>query len=289
MSTDRISPTAYYTAHVWCQNGLSHPALDTHRGAAMFLALRPIMRVGRAFTGGVALEEMLLQRHLLIDHLLSTAIESGRVGQVLEIAAGMSGRGLRFAQKYADRGLVYVEGDLPVMAARKRSRLTAAGLERPGHHVVALDILKDEGPDSLGAATAGLFDRSQGIAVITEGLLSYFDTPATQGLWRRLAAFVAPFKDDLYLSDLHLGAREKARSIEVFLRGLGVFARGRIHTHFTRLSEVAPALAQQGFARTIVHRPADWQARLSLPGTGGLEVVQVIEATTRRSDAIAGM
>jgi O-methyltransferase involved in polyketide biosynthesis len=193
----------------------------------------------------------------------------------------LSGRGLRFARKYGDRGLVYVEGDLPGMAAQKRSRLARAGLDQPNHHVVALDILKDDGPGSVGGATAGLFDHKKGIAVITEGLLSYFDTPTTEGLWRRLAAFVAPFQDDVYLSDLHLGARANVPAVAVFLRMLGVFARGRIHMHFAQARDVAPALARQGFAHVTVHRPVDWQARLSLPGTGGLEVVQVLEATTR--------
>src|SRR5581483_12294560 len=61
-STARVSPTAYYTGHVWCRNGLSHPALDTREGAALFTMLRPVMLAGRAVTRGVALEEMLLQR-----------------------------------------------------------------------------------------------------------------------------------------------------------------------------------------------------------------------------------
>jgi O-methyltransferase involved in polyketide biosynthesis len=281
VSTSRISPTAYYTGHVWCRNGLSDPALDTREGALLFAALRPIMRAGRALTGGVALEEMLLQRHIIIDHLLSRAVESGRVGQVLEIAAGMSGRGLRFARRYGDAGLVYVEGDLPAMAARKRSRLAAAALHVPRHHVVALDVLADDGPLSLAEATRDLFDRGKGIAVITEGLLVYFDTPTTERLWRRLADFVAPFADDVYLADTHLGERMDLPAVRAFREMLRVFARGRTHVHFVRESQVAPALGRQGFGRVTVHHPVDWAAALSLPGVGRMEVVQVLEASTR--------
>lgn len=281
MSTARISPTAYYTGHVWSRNGLSDPALDTREGAVLFAALRPIMRVGRALTGGVALEEMLLQRHLIIDHLLSQAVESGRIGQVLEIAAGMSGRGLRFARRYGDAGLVYVEGDLPAMAARKRSRLAATALSRPGHHVVALDVLADGGPLSLAEATRDVFDRGKGIAVITEGLLAYFDTPTVERLWRRLADFVAPFADDVYLADTHMGAHMNLPAVRVFKQMLRVFARGTTHIHFARESQVAPALGRQGFGSVTVHHPAVWAAALSLPGAGGMEAVQVLEATTR--------
>jgi O-methyltransferase involved in polyketide biosynthesis len=281
VSTARISPTAYYTGHVWCRNGLSDPALDTREGAVLFAALRPVMRVGRALTGGVALEEMLLQRHLIIDRLLARAVESGRVGQVLEIAAGMSGRGLRFARRHGGAGLVYVEGDLPAMAARKRSRIAAAGLTLPRHHVVAIDVLTDGGPLSLAEATGALFDRSKGIAVITEGLLAYFDTPTTERLWHRLAGFVAPFVDDVYLSDSHLGQRMNVPAVRVFRQMLRVFARGKTHVHFARESQIAPALARQGFVRVTVHHPVDWAAELSLPGVGGMEAVQVLEASTR--------
>jgi O-methyltransferase involved in polyketide biosynthesis len=288
VSTARISPTAYYTGHVWCRNGLSDPALDTAEGAILFSLARPIMRVGRAMTGGVAVEEMLLQRHRIIDEILSRAIERGRVGQVLEIAGGMSGRGLRFSKRYGAHGerpdqggLVYVEGDLPGMAERKRMSLAAAGLTSQHHRVVPLDILADSGPEALDAATRGLFDSSKGIAVVTEGLLPYFDTPTTEGVWRRIARFVAPFSSNLYLSDLHLGGNLDVAAVKVFRQMLNVFARGRTHVHFRTASEVAPALAKQGFAHTRVHRPRDWARQLALPGTEGLEMVQVLEASTQ--------
>ena len=58
---------------------------------------------------------MLLARHHLIDHRLHAAIESGRVGQVIEVAAGLSPRGWRFASRYGSR-LTYLEADLPATA-----------------------------------------------------------------------------------------------------------------------------------------------------------------------------
>jgi O-methyltransferase involved in polyketide biosynthesis len=282
VSTERISPTAYYTGHVWARNGMSDPTLDTAEGVALFTALRPMMRVGRALTGGVALEEMLLQRHRLIDHLRAKAIADAGVRQVLEIAGGLSGRGIRFAGRYGDLGLIYVEGDLPAMAERKRERLAAAGLRRPGHHVVALDVLADSGPLSIVEATAGgLFDREQGIAIITEGLLPYFDDATAAQVWRRLAGFAAPFHSDVYLSDLYLRGPRAVAAVKAFERMLAIFARGRTHTHFAREQDVAPAMARMGFARTAVHHPKDFAKVLPLPGVGGMEVVQVLEASTR--------
>lgn len=193
----------------------------------------------------------------------------------------MSGRGVRFSGRYASAGVVYVEGDLPAMAARKRSRLASAGLTRPNHHVVALDILAGDGPLSLPEATRGLFNREKGIAIVTEGLLPYFDGATAARLWRRLADFASPFAADVYLSDLYLSGRANVGAVRVFRGMLSVFARGRTHLHFARKSEVAPALARAGFARTVVHRPRDFAQRLHLPGIDGLEVVQVLEASTR--------
>ena len=114
--SDAIGPTAHYTAHVWARNGMSHPALTTSTGRVLFNATRPTMAVSKAM-GGVTLEEFLLARHRLIDHLLDAAIEEGRVGQVLEIACGLSPRGWRFAGRFGDQ-IDYVEADLPAMAAR---------------------------------------------------------------------------------------------------------------------------------------------------------------------------
>src|SRR6187455_3287990 len=100
--SDAISPTAHYTGHVWGRNGLSHPELATVEGRVLFDALAPAMAASRAL-GGPTLEGLLLARHRIIDDLLSSAIEDGRVKQVIEVACGMSPRGWRFAQRFGDR------------------------------------------------------------------------------------------------------------------------------------------------------------------------------------------
>ncbi|MEM9489817.1 MAG: DUF1365 family protein [Myxococcota bacterium] len=124
-----VSPTALYTGHVWYHYGLSHPAFATWRGQLMFRALQPANRLALAM-GGSSLEAMLLARHRVIDHLLDSAIERGEIVQVVEIAAGLSPRGYRFARRHSRRGLLYIEGDLPGMCTRKR-RILRAALRRP--------------------------------------------------------------------------------------------------------------------------------------------------------------
>src|SRR4051794_28241533 len=115
---DAISPTAHYTGHVWVRNGLSHPELATVEGRAFYAALTPLMMFSRA-SGGPTLEGGLVARHRVIDELLARAIDDGSVGQVVEVAAGMSPRGWRFSRRYED-AITYVEADLQGMAERKR-------------------------------------------------------------------------------------------------------------------------------------------------------------------------
>ena len=98
-SGDNISPTAHYTGEVWQRAGLSHPWLGTREGRVMVDALHPLMVVSGKL-GGPSLESYLLARHRAIDALLTDAVEHHSVGQVIEIAAGMSARGWRFANRY---------------------------------------------------------------------------------------------------------------------------------------------------------------------------------------------
>ena len=202
-SGDNISPTAHYTGEVWRRAGLSHPWLGTREGRIMVDALHPLMVVSGAL-GGPSLESYLLARHRAIDALLTDAVEGHGVSQVIEIAAGMSARGWRFANRYGDR-LTYVEADLPAMAARKRRALERIGSLSDAHRVAEIDALRDDGPGSLAELAAEL-DPGAGLAVVTEGLLGYLATDAVLALWRRIAATLQTFPAGRYVSDLHLGS-----------------------------------------------------------------------------------
>ena len=242
----RISPTAHYTSFVWHRNQLSYPALATREGWVMFHALRPMTFCYR-MVGGPSLEQMLLARHLIIDELLERAITSGRVGQVVEVAAGLSPRGVGFVHRHEE--LVYVEGDLPGMAARKRRRLTNAGLMGANHHVVDLDALADDGECSIAAVGDRLLDPDVGTAVITEGLLGYFASDLVTAIWGRFADFLAGYPTGLYLSDLNLGKSAALPGVKLFRRLLSMVARGEVHLHFDGAAQASGALMDCGFAR----------------------------------------
>lgn len=278
-SSDAISPTAHYTGYVWYRHGLSHPGLVTPEGRALYHAMRPL-NFGSRRLGGPTLEGFLLARHRAIDALLDQAIESGAVSQVIEVAAGLSPRGWDFARRYGKR-IHYIEADLPHMAQRKRQRLAAAGLETPQHRVVALDALADDGELSL-AALAQSLDPEQGLAIITEGLLNYFDTAAVRGMWRRFATVLKSFKKGVYFSDLHLASDNHSAQTRAFGRLLGGFVRGRVHLHFGSVAEAETALRRRGFGTARLMAPEPQAMARGVIDRKGASLVKVIKAGTQR-------
>ncbi len=278
LDSSRISPTAHYTGFVWCRNGISHPVFETRRGWLLFNALRPMNFVYQKL-GGATLEGMLLARHQVIDQLLVEAIESGRVGQVIEVAAGLSPRGYRFSRRYRDIGLRYVEGDLPDMVEQKRAVLAAGGLSGDNHWLVELNALSDDGPNSIKAVGAELLDPSVGTAVITEGLLGYFSPEDVRGMWRRFASFLSDYPQGVYLSDLNIGEDTGSlRGTKTFQKMLSVFARGQVYVHFDQAAEAAAELEQAGFATAELHDPKVFAEQLQLSHQSERTVIRVIEA-----------
>jgi O-methyltransferase involved in polyketide biosynthesis len=253
-SRERVGPTAHYTGYVWARNGLSHPQLETREGRVLFDSLQPAMLTSSAL-GGPTLEAYLLARHHALDALLERAIDAGEVSQVIEVAAGLSPRGWRFARRYGER-IVYVESDLPAMAARKRAALERIGSLGPSHRVVEIDALRgDDGPGSLASIAADLH-HGEGLAIVTEGLLGYLPTDAVRGLWRRFARTLGGFPAGLYISDLHLGGAVTP-PVRAFRLALSAFVRGRVYLHFTDAAEAEQELVVAGFRDARVQAAAD--------------------------------
>lgn len=269
----RISPTAHFTGYVWYRNGLGDPALRTRAGQLLVTAFSPIDRAAR-LAGGPALEDMLLGRHRAIDERLELAVERGEVQQVLEVAAGLSPRGLRFTRRHGQR-LFYVEGDLPAMARRKRQALARTDEPAGSHHlVVEVDALADDSPRSLAAVADRFFDPSRGLAIVTEGLLNYFDRASVEAMWSRIAGVLSRFRHGLYLSDLHLGDDiERVRGARWFAALLSLFARGRVHFHYADSGQAGRALLAAGFAEARFFPAGQTGARATPP-------VRILEAST---------
>ncbi len=279
MGSERISPTAHYTGYTWFHHGLSHPALVTREGRLFHAAVEPVAAISRRL-GLPTLEGLLLARHHAIDRRLTGAIESGAVGQVIEVAAGLSPRGWDFSRRFGDR-LTYIEADLPAMANRKRALLREAGLETPAHRVVALDALADEGELSL-SRLADQLDPSLGLAIITEGLINYFPTEDVRGMWGRFAKTLRRFPEGLYLSDLHLATDNLGLLVQLGTRALSTFVRGSVHLHFDSVDAAVEALRDAGFTQAELIQPAPQPGRTGAVDAAGARMVRIVQAHTHR-------
>ncbi len=239
-----ISPTAHYTGYVWARNELSPPELATLEGRVLFESLRAPTVISGVLGGGT-LETYLLARHRAIDVLLERAVGEHGVTQVIEVAAGMSGRGLRFTERHGE-DLLYIEADLPAMAARKRRALARLRADSQRHRVHELDALRESGPGSLVELVQEL-DPGAGLAIVTEGLLGYLEPADVRQLWSRFARALARFSAGVYISDIHIGELQDLR-VKAFRLLLAAFVRGRVHLHFGSEEEVVRALIATGFA-----------------------------------------
>jgi O-methyltransferase involved in polyketide biosynthesis len=271
---ETISPTAHYTGYVWFAHGHSHEAFATTTGRVMYHALRgPNLVAHRVRLP--TLEGMLLARHRLIDLRLALAIETGAIGQVVEVAAGLSPRGWRFRKRYGDR-ITYVEADLPGMIAHKRRILASLGGETATHRTVEIDALTDAGPASIGAICKTL-DPERGTAIITEGLVNYFDTPTLLGMWRRFATALREFPSSLHLSDLILRHDNQSPLVTGFGWLLSAFVRGKVHMHFDSVDEAERALVQCGLPGVLLD-PREFAEELPDLEPEGAGRVRIIEA-----------
>lgn len=270
---ETISPTAHYTGYVWFAHGHSHEAFATRTGRLMYQALRAPNAAAHA-VGLPTLEGMLLARHRLIDLRLAHAIEAGEVSQIVEVAAGLSPRGWRFRTRYGDR-ITYVEADLPAMIQNKRRVLAELGGETAHHKTVEIDALRDDGPHSIDAIGATL-DPDRGTAIITEGLINYFDRAIVTAMWKRFAHALARFPRGIYLSDIMLRDDNGGPLVGTFSMLLGAFVRGKVHLHFANAEDVESTLASCGFDGLVLDPRA-----FELPNleTAGASHVRIIEAS----------
>lgn len=239
-----------------------------HRGSALPLA------ASKAF-GGPTLDGLLLARHRIIDSILDDLVRGG-VSQVVEVACGMSPRGWRFTEQFGE-ALTYVETDLPGMAQRKRDALARMGSLTDRHRVAGLDVLQEGGPDSLEALVETL-DPAEGLAIVTEGLLTYLDDDTVNALWTRLATALGRFEKGVYLSDLRFAKGDRGLPERAFDVILGAFVRGKVHAYRGDEATAEAALRSAGFEETQLHRGGEHPAAADVHGDPGASVVCIIEA-----------
>jgi O-methyltransferase involved in polyketide biosynthesis len=267
-NSEKIGPTAHYTAYVWHRFGFPHAELfATPKGAALFWSLRLSGEWITTLSPRVpSLVRWLGYRHRLIE----LAVERTSPDRVVEVGAGLSRRGITFA---ADRGIEFVEMDLPHMIAVKKKRLARAPAELQKRAQGKLQLLE---ADALAAGfarqLAEVLAGAKRPAVITEGVLPYFDVPDKIRIMRAIREALAAAGGGTYVTDGRTRRHMKAVPIgSRVVRGATLIAtRGRGHgKDFEDEDDVRRAFREAGFTTAEIVDPSslpDAPPARTLPG-----------------------
>lgn len=273
--TSSISFTAHYTGYVWHHYGLSGEQFVTAQGKTYYTLLRPFECAARRLLG-TDIKTTLLQRHYLIDRELEQLIARHPDLQIVELACGLSPRGHRFTQRHP--GIRYIETDLPGMVARKHPLLAGLGSLNERHKVVTCNILDRNTPDSLEQVIARECDAQRPLAIITEGLVNYFDLDTISPVWQRLATLLHDFPVGVYLTDVYpeVEGHRFAGIIKASNRLLRTASRSRFMLHFSGDPQMQAHFLQQGFRQVTVFNPD--HEKTAAPAARGGAIVRVLRA-----------
>lgn len=252
-----ISPTAHYTGYVWYNNGISDERLKTTTGAILYYGSQPFNAFLRIVGNDPTIEDILLSRHLIIDTQLKSLIDTGVIGQVIELASGISSRGLRFASHYGSN-ITYVETDLEQMVNRKKALIGDSLTSN--HKIVTMNALLEEGGNSLSALMKnGYIDPMVGTAIVSEGLLGYFSKEEVLRLWKRLNTELSQFPQGVYLTDIRLRKFNGDFTSLLRNRMISLFVKGKLDVHFDNVGDLMEgAVGTSGFSSLDLHSPPEY-------------------------------
>lgn len=262
--TDRIGPTAHYTAYTWHRLGLPYAEhFATRRGAALYWGLFALGEwVARLLPAVPSMRQHLEARHRLIDAVVLRL----RPGCVVELGAGLTPRAVAWA---ADQGVPGIELDLSGMVAAKRRRLARlpAGLRQrlQGRHAVLEADVLAPGFEQLLTARLSSYPRP---VVVAEGLLGYFDAPARRRVLHGVARSLRAVGGGTIVCSLHTAAAQArvgraAKVMRVAQRGV---TRRRMPAPYADLDAIERVFTDVGFDRCHeAHGPdyADLEPRLA--------------------------
>ncbi|QXW25591.1 class I SAM-dependent methyltransferase [Acinetobacter johnsonii] len=242
-----ISFTAHYTGYIWYSMGISHPVFATGKGKFLAKILHPLESWAEKHVGG-SMRTTLKQRHSIIDRQLTDLIQQRPDVQILEIASGLSPRSWNFRQKFPN--IHYRELDLPEMAKIKTRALQQLDAQAP--EVLTADIFtQDFEKIFLG------FDTRRPLAIISEGLINYFDKSMLNKLLQGITEYGQDFTEMHYLTDIYPEPvkNKLANFIWTSSKLLKVMSRSSFTFHFINPSEIQTFFGNAGFSLVDVIQP----------------------------------
>lgn len=133
-------------------------------------------------------------------HTVNAAIASTGASQVIELASGISPRGLQWARSMPDS--IFVETDLPALMIHKakllRDQILGSEILNPGIlHCAGADVLKIE---SLHEALTAI-DLKLPFVIVSEGLLLYLSTSELNALLDHMAEILGKYPHATWVVD----------------------------------------------------------------------------------------
>ncbi len=273
-----LSVTAMYTSHTWVHGGVPDAdLLATKQAKQVFDVTNLFLRIVGLLNPAPNLPASLLQRHAMFDHVVR---ESG-ARQVLEIAAGLSPRGVTFSH---DATIAYTEVDLPEMVTQKRELL---GRTLRGQAVLSRSNYRIEAADLRETSLTQFVQPEVPVCIVAEGLFMYLDAGHQRTLWRSVFEALGRATGGEFVFDLTpavekqkdgFAGRILSRLMKVFTKGQGFEAdqRGR--------NEIASELREIGFASVEFLEPVALKDAWHLPRPEAKTQVLLFHCTTLIAD-----
>lgn len=247
MSHAQIAPTAHYTAYAWHRLGFPYAEyFATATGRRLFWSFRA---AGEWLAVVHPTVPSMLQYLELRHRSIELAVDDAAPDRIVEIGAGLSRRGLTWA---ADRGVEYIEVDLPHMVEAKleiiRTRVPAEVRARADGRLrhEAVDVTAPGFEDWLERALRG----AQRPVVITEGVLGYFELADRDRFARAVARALGgrgSFVCDLRSSE---GGSSVAAAAKLLRAGIWLATRGRgAREDFPSREAITHYFGRAGFER----------------------------------------
>ena len=239
----KLSITALYTSAAWHSAALSHADIFfTKQAKDIYAIVNGALSIARFFGGkGPSLPRSLLFRHEAIDRII---IQSG-IKNIVELAAGLSARGLRMSE-YPD--VTYTEVDLPHLIAFKETILAEA---MAAGRLKARANLRLVSRDIMAQNLADFVDPGNGpVALVAEGFVMYLTDSERLLFLEKCAALMAPAPGGLMVFDfVPPGEKQKPGFLgKILERLMKLFTAGRSFEPISKTrEEIRDELFRVGF------------------------------------------
>jgi O-methyltransferase involved in polyketide biosynthesis len=133
-------------------------------------------------------------------HAVNVAVAATGTKQIIELAAGISPRGLQWARTMPET--IYVESDLPALMIRKAKLLRNHILKSPTAnqgvlHCCSIDVLDS----SSWQPAFDAIDRDSRFVIVSEGLLLYFTNSELRQFFQTVRTVLSQYPNAVWITD----------------------------------------------------------------------------------------